>query len=96
MALNKDKLEVVLQEDYEGLVEAEKSYGDSWRERGGVGACMMLARKWDRLEKQVTEKGYDIFHVIAEDKREEGVIDDIRDLRRYLALVETHMREQLD
>ena len=29
MALNKDKLEVVLQEDYEGLVEAEKSYGDS-------------------------------------------------------------------
>ena len=90
MALNKDKLEIILQEDYEGLV------GDSWRERGGVGAFMMLARKWDRLEKQVTEKGYDIFHVIAEDKREEGVIDDIRDLRRYLALVETHMREQLD
>ena len=31
MALNKDKLEIILQEDYEGLVEAEKSYGKRWR-----------------------------------------------------------------
>ena len=31
-------------EDVEGLAKAEKSYGDSWRQRGGIGAFMMLAR----------------------------------------------------
>ena len=56
MALNKDKLEIILQEDYEGLVEAEKSYGDSWRERGGVGAFMMLARKWTDLKNKLQKK----------------------------------------
>jgi len=79
-------------EDVEGLDKAEKSYGDSWRQRGGIGAFMMLARKWDRLEKQVNEFGYDIFDAIDDDTRDEGILDDIRDLRRYLFLVEAHMR----
>tara|TARA_R100001460_G_scaffold54931_2_gene94226 strand:- start:4752 stop:5126 length:375 start_codon:yes stop_codon:yes gene_type:complete len=79
-------------EDVEGLDKAEKSYGDSWRQRGGIGAFMMLARKWDRLEKQVNEFGYDIFNAIDNDTRDEGILDDIRDLRRYLFLVEAHMR----
>ena len=48
--------------DHVKLEEAEQSYGDSWKQRGGVGAFMMLARKWDRLEKQVTEYNYDVFH----------------------------------
>ena len=39
--------------DITGLLKAERSYGDSWKKRGGVGAFMMLARKWDRLENQV-------------------------------------------
>ena len=73
------------------LNEAEQSYGDSWKQRGGVGAFMMLARKWDRLEKQVTEHNYDVFHAIEQDAREEGIIDDIRDLRRYLFLVEAEI-----
>ena len=47
--------------DVEGLHVSEQSYGDSWKQRGGVGAFMMLARKWDRLEKQVEDKHYDIF-----------------------------------
>ena len=33
---------------------------------------MMLARKWDRLEKQVNEFGYDIFDAIDDDARDEG------------------------
>ena len=78
-------------EDAHELHEAEKSYGDSWKQRGGVGAFMMLARKWDRLEKQVTEQGYDIFQAIAYDGREEGILDDIQDLRRYLFLVEAEV-----
>ena len=77
--------------DVQKLKKAETSYGDSWRDRGGVGAFMMLARKWDRLEKQVTEYNYDVFKAVQKDKRQEGIIDDIRDLRRYLFLVEAEM-----
>ena len=73
------------------LHQAEQSYGDSWKKRGGIGAFMMLARKWDRLEKQVSEQGWDIFAACAQDQRDEGVIDDIRDLRRYLTLVEAEL-----
>ena len=79
-------------QDVEGLHSSEQSYGDSWKQRGGVGAFMMLARKWDRLEKQVNEYNYDVFLAIADDMREEGILDDIRDLRRYLFLVEAEVR----
>jgi hypothetical protein len=52
---------------------------------------MMLARKWDRIENQAKKENYDIFETIRKDPREEGIIDDIRDLRRYLLLVEAEM-----
>lgn len=92
--------------DASGLIEAQKSYGNSWKSRGGVGAFMMLCRKMDRLEIRVskvpvvadgggftfddllTGDRYDIFQHLIADNRAEGVIDDIRDLRRYLLLVE--------
>ena len=77
--------------DVEALKVAEQSYGTSWKQRGGVGAFMMLARKWDRIENQTQREKYDIFQTIRIDNREEGVIDDIRDLRRYLLLVEAEM-----
>ena len=38
------------------------------------------------------EKGWDIFKSIENDRRPEGILDDIQDLRRYLLLVEAHMR----
>jgi hypothetical protein len=79
-------------QDVEGLHNSEQSYGDSWKQRGGVGAFMMLARKWDRLEKQVTEYNYDVFKAALDDMREEGILDDISDLRRYLFLVEAEVR----
>ena len=78
-------------EDVQGLRKAEKSYGDSWRIRGGVGAVMMLARKWDRIENQVEKDGYNIFTTIKNDLSESGILDDIQDLRRYLLLVESHL-----
>ncbi|MCK5131743.1 MAG: hypothetical protein KAR40_06270 [Candidatus Sabulitectum sp.] len=86
-----DKLSTVSLGDVDSLLEAQKNYGNSWKKRGGVGAFMMLARKWDRLEKQAEEKGWDIFQAIQDDQRPEGIIDDIRDLRRYLLLVEAEM-----
>ena len=85
------KVNEIAHEDVQKLHEAEKSYGNSWKQRGGVGAFMMLARKWDRIENQTQREKYDIFETIRIDSREEGVIDDIRDLRRYLLLVEAEM-----
>ena len=49
---------------------------------------MMLARKWDRIENQVKEHGWNVFLAMQRDKRPEGLADDIKDLRRYLLLVE--------
>ena len=88
------KVNVLANDDVSALHEAEKSYGDSWKKRGGIGAFMMLARKWDRIEKQSCDYTYDIFLALEEDKRPEGLIDDIRDLRRYLLLVEAQIALQ--
>jgi hypothetical protein len=33
----------IAQHDINSLIESEKSYGDSWKRRGGTGAFMMLA-----------------------------------------------------
>jgi hypothetical protein len=81
------------------LQEREKLYGSSWKKRGGVGAFMMLARKWDRLENILKEPvfrpgigsagSYDIFQFIHLNPA--NVLDDVRDLRRYLLLVEAEM-----
>lgn len=97
-----EHLDTIAREDVAGLKKAQQSYGDSWKKRGGVGAFMMLARKWDRLENRVRGEvvsldtvvatAWDIFQHIAADERAEGLIDDIRDLRRYLLLVEAEMR----
>lgn len=85
-------LETIASEDVSGLKKAFEAYGDSWKCRGGVGAFMMAARKWDRMERRVRAKAWDIFDAIINDRRREGVIDDVRDLRRYLMLVEAEMR----
>lgn len=85
-------LEKIGLEDAAGLKKAAANYGNSWKKRGGVGAFMMLARKWDRLEMYLPRLNYDIFEALIQDQRGEGVIDDIRDLRRYLMLVEAEMR----
>ncbi len=80
--------------DVAKLKHAQESYGDSWRSRGGVGAFMMLARKWDRIENQVSKDGYDIFKTIYDDHSNSGILDDIRDLRRYLLLVEGYVTNE--
>lgn len=91
MSSHIDKLPKVAANDVQKLKEAEANYGGSWKKRGGVGAFMMLARKWDRLENIMPKYGYDIFAAVTEDPRVEGTLDDIRDLRRYLMLVEAEL-----
>ena len=83
----------IARSDVQELKAAEKSYGVSWRKRGGMGAFMMLARKWDRIENQVKSENYDIFSSYEKDQRQEGLLDDIQDLRRYLLLVEEHITQ---
>ena len=77
--------------DVRMLVKKEQEYGSSWKIRGGVGALMMLARKWDRLENQVKKYNYDVFAAIQADPSPMGILDDIGDLRRYLLLVEAEV-----
>jgi hypothetical protein len=92
-----DYIEDVAARDVKTLLTKEASYKGSWMKRGGVGAFMMLARKWDRIENQVREAFYsappwDIFaHAAERSQGAEGLIDDIRDLRCYLLLVEAYL-----
>lgn len=96
-------LQRIANHDVEVLYVKEASYHGSWKKRGGIGAFMMLARKWDRIEAQVGRlqvqpndptlgpPQFDIFAHAEADRRDEGLIDDIRDLRRYLLLVEAEL-----
>ena len=97
-----DQLAAVADGDAESIEEKERAYGSSWKRRGGIGAFMMLARKWDRIEQRVSSEiaasdaapgamRHNLFQHIVADRRAEGLIDDIRDLRRYLMLVEAEM-----
>ena len=97
-----DQFANIAQRDIETIKEKERAYGSTWKQRGGISAFMVFARKWDRIERRVaTRVGAadgapaaardNIFEHIAADRRAEGVINDIRDLRRYLMLVEAEM-----
>lgn len=70
--------------DIDMLLDKGNSYGDSWKKRGGVGAFMMLARKWDRIENLTKRYNYDVFAAI---EAEPSIVEDIQDLGCYLWLV---------
>lgn len=90
----------VARRDVEELKIKNASYGESWKRRGGVGAFMMLARKWDRIETLLgyTGGGATFEHLLSVNPG--NVLDDIGDLRRYFLLVEDEavrlMKEQPD
>jgi hypothetical protein len=101
----KSVMEHIASIDVQTLVKKDAEYGSSWKRRGGVGAFMMLARKWDRLETQATRKEldskYDIFDAIEQDNAHspdnqffESTLETIRDLRRYLLLVESEIERR--
>lgn len=79
----------IAEDDINHLIRKEKKYKGSWKKRGGPGAFHMLARKIDRIENEVAEKGDDIFELCKDpDFRK----NEVGDLRRYLMLVEAEMR----
>lgn len=67
------------------LHEKETHYQGSWQKRGGPGAFMMLARKWDRIEAISKEFNFDIFQAVDQNKGD--IVDDINDLIGYLLLI---------
>ena len=83
-----DFIDDIVSDDTSEIRRKDLEYGGSWLKRGGIGAYMMACRKFDRLEAQLSKTGYDIFAAAENDKRQEGIIDDVRDLRRYLLLIE--------
>ena len=85
----------ICQQECNTLVTKDRAYGASWKKRPR-GVFHMLARKWDRIETYVEQQYEDeIFEAIKGDKREEGILDDIKDLRNYLLLIllEAQQRE---
>lgn len=89
-----DELEAIAKTDVEELRRKEKTYQGSWKKRGGTGAFMMLARKWDRIETISEQDRYDIFSIIDHeglDGKDGELIAEVRDLRRYLMLVEAYL-----
>jgi len=97
-----EHLEAVLTRDQLLLEAGEKKYKASWKKRGGVDSFYMLARKWDRIEARVSQdhfagnsvQQFNILEHCMADKALDGILDDIGDLRRYLALVEAEVRSR--
>lgn len=90
------QLELVQKADLANVIDKDASYGASWKQRGGIGAFMMAARKWDRLDNMMMVRGYDIFAAIKGDAgvrqgTDGTVLAEVRDLRRYLSLIEAQM-----
>ena len=88
-------LKVITKKLVEFVNDKDIQYGSSWRKRGGAGAFMVIARKWDRIE-QACEKEtatYDIFNVFKEEDRRETILDDCLDLVGYLLILVEHMVE---
>lgn len=92
-------LAAIATEDVRFTKERDTHYNGSWAKRGGPGAFINLGRKWDRLETFMEKAGYDLF---GEMKRQAGpeqgsdgtILAEVRDLRRYLLLVEAKMMEE--
>lgn len=81
------------EEDRLVLTAKRHKYGDSWKRRGGTGAFHVGIRMADRLDAIAAQFGYDIFAAMAADvPDQEGMLNAIGDLRRYLLLWEGEYR----
>jgi hypothetical protein len=95
-----EAISTVAASDVEGLIKAQAEYGDSWKKRGGSGAYLTIVRPLDRLDILAGKPAsngipYDIFqHCLDAKDGDSGVLNAVRDLRRYLILVEAHLVSQ--
>lgn len=90
-------LESVARADIEYVQKKDAQYSASWKKREGAGAFFTIARPWDRFESISKSVGYDIFAKIQQEGLQGpdgSLIACVRDLRRYLLLLEAEMMEQ--
>lgn len=80
--------------DVDKLRTAQKSYGHSWISRGLRGAYFVMVRKIDRIENQMRQANFDLPAALSMFPGKDGIIDDIRDLRQYLLLIEAEIIAQ--
>jgi hypothetical protein len=87
-------LNKIVENDVDIILRKESTYKGSWKKRGGEGAFFVTARKWDRLEEIVKLVKYDIFAALDADPfgADGSALAEVRDLRRYLLLIEAEMR----
>ena len=91
-------LEAIVQADVAYVRRKDAQYDASWKKRGGAGAFFTVVRPWDRFESISRESGYDVFAKIRKEGLEGldgSLIACVRDLRRYLLLLEAEMTDQL-
>jgi hypothetical protein len=83
-------IKAIALDDVAILTTADQQYGSSWRKRGGVGAYIVGIRKADRMEQQLQRCGNDLREAVRQDRRAEGIMNDLRDLRRYFYLWDSY------
>jgi len=85
-------LRTVAEADVAQVEKKEATYQGSWKKRGGVGAFMMAARKWDRLENML-KNNFDILAemLVSSSGKDGTVLAEVRDLRQYLLLFEAEI-----
>lgn len=91
---NKSILQELCDGDLAKLEAAEKSYGHSWVSRGLRGAYFVMVRKIDRFENQMRQANFDLPAALRMFPGKDGILDDIRDLRQYLLLIEAEIIAQ--
>jgi hypothetical protein len=88
--------------DLNYIKQKDVQYDASWKKRGGVGAWFTIVRPLDRLVnfmENAPENRYDLFAAIYREGLagpDGSVLACVRDLRRYLLLVEAEMTERLE
>jgi hypothetical protein len=87
------RLGAIAAQDVREVTRKDAEYGSSWKERGGAGAFFVWVRKYDRMVIQLKKFHYDVFEAVKADQRKDGLIDDIRDCRRYLLLWEDELQQ---
>lgn len=91
---NESILMDLLDGDLAKLRKAEESYGHSWISRGLRGAYFVMVRKIDRFENQMRQVNFDLPAALRAFPGKDGILDDIRDLRQYLFLIEAEIIAQ--
>jgi len=72
------------------ILEKTKTYGPSWKKRGGAGAWFTIVRPWDRLETIVERHGGDVLAAVLADMSgaDGSALACVRDIKNYLMLIE--------